>query len=441
MPKRDTESASAGPEGTGRSTAPSPEQRAARRLAGGLGQGFIAFSVPNYRRFWIGQVLSLVGTAMQAVSLPWLVLLLGGSPLELGIVGAAQFAPALVVAPIGGVIADRFDKRRLLIATNLVAMGEAAALFVLSATGVIEIWHVIGLAVVIGIASAIELPVRSAFMVELVPREVMANAVSLGSVAFNASRVVGPAVGGVGIAALGVAANFGVNSLSFAAVLFALLRIDPARFHRRPMPDEHPPLLSSLREGFSYAARTRVIRWTLVLLLGMAVFSMQFTILIPLLARNELVLSAEGYGALFGAFGAGSLVGAFVLAYTVRRRFAVFVLGASAAFLLCEVLLGVTRPLPVIYALAALCGFFGIAFINTINVALQGTVPDELRGRVMSLFVMVLVGSAPLGALFAGTVAELWSASAAFVIGSGLAALVLAVTAWQLRPMWGTDVR
>ncbi|HEX2222072.1 MAG TPA: MFS transporter [Candidatus Limnocylindria bacterium] len=427
------------PSATGR--APSAEQRAAARIAGGLGQGFVAFSIPNYRRFWFGQVLSLVGSAMQSVSLPWLVLLLGGSPLELGIVGAMQYAPALLLAPIGGVVADRVDKRRLLLATNVVAAAEALALFALTVAGMIEIWHVIVLAVVIGVATSVEMPVRSAFIAELVPRDVLANAVSLNSVAFNTSRVIGPAVGGVAIAALGVAANFAVNAVSFAAVLIGLARIDPTLLRAGPVPERRPPLLASLGEGFIYAARLRTIRWTLILLLGMAVFGMQFTILIPLFARNVLGLGAEGYGALFGALGLGSLVGAFMLAFTVRRRFGTFVLGACAAFLACEVLLGLSRALPAVYGLAALCGFFSIVFINTINIAIQATVTDALRGRVMSLFVMVLVGSAPLGALFAGTVAELWGPAAAFIVGSALAAVVLAFAGWRLRPLWRTDVR
>lgn len=407
------------------------------RFLGGLGQGFQSFGVRNYRIFWTGQVLSLVGTAMQSVSLPWLVLLLGGSPLELGIVGAAQYSPALVLAPIGGVIADRVDKRRLLIATQTVAMAEAVALFVLTVSGVVEIWHVVVLGLVIGVATAMEMPARSAFIAELLPRELLPNGIALNSVAFNGSRVIGPAIGGVTIAAFGVGANFGINAVSFGAVLLglALLRTDAIR-HLAP-PELRPRILASLLEGVRYALRTPPVRWSLMLLLGVAVLAMQFTILIPLFARNVLELGPEGYGGLFAAYGAGSLAGAFALAFTGRRRFGLHALAACAVFLIAEAALSFTRDLVPAYAMTAACGFFSITFINTVNVTLQAHVTDALRGRVMALYVMVLVGSAPIGALFAGGVAQLWGSPAAFLLGAILGGVVLAVAAWRIRAFGG----
>ena len=173
--------------------------------------------------------------------------------------------------------------------------------------------------------------------------------------------------------------------------------------------------------------------WSLVLLLGVAVLAMQFTILIPLFARIELGLGPEGFGGLFAAYGAGSLVGSVMLAFVTHRPFRLYVLAACAVFLVAEVGLAVSRWLPAVFALTAACGFFSIVFINTINLVLQAQVTDQLRGRVMSLYVTVLVGSAPIGALFSGGVAELLQPSAAFGIGAALAAVVLVVTAWRLR--------
>ena len=403
------------------------------RLAGGLGQGFLAFRLRNFRLFWFGNVLSLVGTAMQSVSLPWLVLLLGGTPVELGVVGAMQYTPSLLLSPIGGVIADRVDKRRLLVATQLVAMLEAVVLFALTVTGLIEIWHILVLAVVIGVSSALEMPARSAFIAELVPRDVLPNAVALSSVAFNGARVIGPAIGGVAIAVLGVASNFGVNAVSFAAVLAGLARMDATLLRQPTARGERPGMRESLVEGFRFTARTPAIRWSLLLLLGMAVFGMQFTILIPLFARLELGLGPEGFGGLFAAYGLGSLAGSLMLAFQQHRPFRVYVLAACAVFLVAEAALAVSRALPLVFALTGACGFFSIVFINTINVTVQAHVTDELRARVMSLYVLVLIGSAPFGALFAGGVAEWLRPSAAFLIGAGLAACVLVVTGWQLR--------
>ena len=421
-----------------RSSAAAPvalARRRAARLAGGLGQGALAFRVPNYRRFWLGNILSLVGTAMQSVSLPWLVLLLGGTPVELGIVGAMQFAPSLVLSPIGGVIADRVDKRRLLIVTQTVALAEALALFVLTITDVVQIWHILALAVVIGVAQALEMPARTAFIVELVPREVMPNAMALGSVAFNGARVVGPAIGGVTIALFGVAANFGINALSFVAVLVGLLRIDPRSVRRPERPATSPRLLDSLAEGVRFAAATPAIRWSLVLLLGLAVFGMQFTILLPLFARLELGLGPEALGGFFAVYGLGSLVGSVLLAFRQERSVRLEVLAASAVFVAAELVLGLTTWLPAVFVLLAACGFFSIVTINTINVTIQQRVTDELRARVMSLYVLVLIGSAPIGALFAGGVAELLRPSAAFVVGAVLSAIVLAVAGWRLRAL------
>src|SRR5918997_2341011 len=199
---------------------------------GGLTRGFTAMRPPNYRRFWFGQIGSLVGAWMQFVALPWLVLQLGGSPLQLGLVMAFMFGPSLFLAPLGGVLADRMDKRRTLIAMNLVAMTQASVLFVLALTGVVEIWHVYLLALVAGFVNAVEMPVRQAFVAELVPREDLTNAIALSSTSFNLSRVVGPAVAGVVIAASGVGVVFGMNAVSYLSVLVGLARLDSTRFRR-----------------------------------------------------------------------------------------------------------------------------------------------------------------------------------------------------------------
>jgi MFS family permease len=354
---------------------------------------------------------------------------------DLGVVSAMQFAPSLLLAPLGGVIADRVDKRRLLIGTQAVALLEAIGLFALTVAGVIEIWHILVLALVIGVAQALEMPARSAFITELVPREIMANAVALGSVAFNGARVIGPAIGGVTIALFGVAANFAFNAFSFAAVLIGLVLIDPARVRRPVLPDAPPRIVDSLVEGFRFAAASPPIRWSLLLLLGLAVFALQFTILIPLFARLELGLGPEALGGMFAAQGLGSLVGSVLLAFRQDRSFRVEVLFASAALLVAEALLGFTRWLPAVFFLIAVCGLFSLVAINTINVTIQQRVTDAIRARVMSLFVVVLIGSAPLGALFAGGVAELLAPSAAFVIGAGLAGVVLVGAGWRLRSL------
>src|SRR5918999_933549 len=191
----------------------------------GIGRGLVAMRHPNYRRYWFGQIGSLVGTWMQSVALPWLVLQLGGSPLELGLGMALLFRPSMVVAPLGGVLADRVDKRRTLITVNAVAMLQASVLFALTVTGMVELWHVYALALVAGVVGAIEMPLRQAFVAELVPRDDLVNAIALSSTSFNLSRVIGPAIAGVTIATLGVASNFGINALSYVSVIVGLLLV------------------------------------------------------------------------------------------------------------------------------------------------------------------------------------------------------------------------
>jgi MFS family permease len=399
-----------------------------------IGAGFTAMRHRNYRLFWIGQVTSLVGTWMQSVSQPWLVLELGGSPIELGAVLAAQFAPSTVLAPIGGVLADRLDKRRTLIVVQVIAMLQAGVLFVLAATGIVEIWHVFVLAVILGTASAIEMPVRQAFSAELVPDRDLVNAIALNSTSFNLSRVAGPAIAGLTIAVFGTALNFGLNALSYLAVLAGLVLINPTRLYRLPVPDRLPSVRASLVEGLRYARRVPTVFWPLVLLGGVATVAMNFQTLLPLYARDALGLGPEGYGALFAAMGIGSVVGSMVLAFSARRRpMRRLIVGGGAVFLGLELVLALTTSAPVAFVLIAGIGLASILMVNTINVMIQNSVGHELRGRVMSLYVTVFAGTAPIGGLLAGTVAEVWGPAAGFGLGALLGSIVLGLAAWRLR--------
>ncbi len=400
----------------------------------GFSRGFTAMRHPNYRRFWFGQIGSLVGAWMQSVALPWLVLQLGGSPLQLGLVMAFMFGPSMFLAPLGGVLADRVDKRRMLIAVNAVAMVQASTLFVLAFTGVVEIWHVYLLALVAGFVNAVEMPVRQSFVAELVPREDLVNAIALSSTSFNLSRVVGPAVAGVTIAVFGVAINFGINALSFLSVITGLLLIRPDALHRAPRPASFPSIRASLGEGLRYARATPTVLWPLVLLGGIAALAMNFQTLLPLFVRDALALGSGGYGALFAAMGAGSLVGSLTLAFmTSQRPLMRLIVGGGAGFVVLAFGLGFVRAPLVAFPVVIGIGFASMLMVNTINVTIQNSVPDALRGRVMSLYVTVFAGSAPIGGLIAGALAEAWGAAAAFSIGAALASVVLVLVAWRLR--------
>jgi MFS family permease len=400
---------------------------------GGFRRGFVALRYRNYRLYWFGQIASLIGTWMQSVSQPWLVLELGGSPLQLGTVLALQFAPAMVLAPLGGVLADRVDKRNALRVTQSIAMVQAAILCTLTLTGVVEIWHIYILAAVLGMTSAVDMPIRQSFAAELVPREDLVNAIALNSTSFNLARVIGPAIAGLTLAVFGTAFNFGLNAVSYLAVLVALTMMDPWQLHRSERPAVFPSVRTSLAEGIRYAVRTPAVLWPLLLLGGMATFAMNFQTLLPLFARNTLGLEANGYGALYASMGAGSLIGSLMLAFTRGKRPLIrLILGGAAVFLAFEVLLGLTRSPLVAFPIVVVIGLASMLMVNTINVTVQHGVPNELRGRVMSLYVTVFAGTAPIGGIFAGLVAQLFGAPAGFILGAAFASLFLGVVAWQL---------
>ncbi|HET7646190.1 MAG TPA: MFS transporter [Candidatus Limnocylindria bacterium] len=401
---------------------------------GGFRRGFSALRHPNYRRYWFGQLGSVVGSWMQSVALPWLVLQLGGSPIQLGLVMALMYGPSMFFAPLGGVLADRVDKRRTLIAVNSVSALQAAVLFVLAATGAVEIWHVYALAVVAGFANAVEMPVRQAFVAELVPREDLVNAIALSATMFNLSRVVGPAVAGVTIAVFGVAVNFGVNAVSYLSVIVGMWLIDRGALFRSEIVTLPTSVRSSLAEGLRYARATPTVLWPLVLLGSVSALAMNFQTLLPLYARNTLGLDSGGYGALFATMGVGSLAGSLLLAFaTGQRPLLRLITGGGAAFLALAFLLGFVGTPLLAFPLVIGIGLASMLMVNTINVTVQNSVPDALRGRVMSLYVTVFAGTAPIGGLVSGSLAQALGAAAAFSIGAAAAAVVLAFVAWRLR--------
>jgi MFS family permease len=398
-----------------------------------MGQGFTALRHRNFRLYWIGQIVSLVGTWMQSVSQPWLVLLLGGSYIQLGIVVALQFAPSLALAPLGGVLADRVDKRRLLIFTQSVAAVQAAVLFALTATGVVQIWHIMVLALALGFVNALDMPVRQSFAAELVPREDLMNAITLNSASFNLARVIGPAVAGITLAFFGPAFNFAINAVSYLGVLAALRLMDPAAMLRIPRSELRPSIRSSLGEGIRYALRTPTVLWPLVLLAGIGTFGMNFQTLLPLFARYTLHLDADGFGALFAAMGVGSLIGSLSLAFMGARRPLVgMILGGASSFVVFEALLGLSRSAIAAFPVIILVGFSSMLMVNSINIVVQRSVPDELRGRVMALYVTVFAGSTPIGGLVAGAIAQTWGPPAGFLVGAGVTVLFIGLVAWQL---------
>ena len=404
-----------------------------------LARGFAALAIRNYRLYWTGQIISRVGTWMQQVSLPWLVLALGGSPIQLGIVAALEFVPSLVLAPFGGVYADRLDKRRAILVTQVLASVQVVALFVLTVTGAITIPIIMVLAFALGLVNAIDMPLRQSLAAELVPRNILTNAIALNSMAFNGARVVGPAVAGVtiaigtsvfGTATAGVAFNLAINAISYSAVIVSLWRMDPAQIRQPVRPDQPQRVLDALREGIGFSVRTPIVLWSLVLLGVIASFGLNFRILLPLFTQEVLHLEADAYGALYASMGLGSLAGAITLAFMSERRAVLLMVGGGIAFGLFELALSFSRSALLSVPLLIGVGFFSMLMINTINATVQANVPDALRGRVMALYVTVFAGSSPIGGIFAGALAEIVDVPFTFLAGA-IISLGAAVLAWS----------
>jgi MFS family permease len=401
-----------------------------------LPRGLRALGHRDYRLFWIGQLLSRIGTWMQSVGQAWLVLELTGSPLRLGLISTLQFAPVLLFSFVGGVLSDRVAKRRLIAATQIAMMLQAFALAALVLSGHVAYWHVAVLAAVYGIANSFDMPARQAYVVELVGKEDLLNAIALNSAVFNGARIVGPAVAGSLIAVYGVGTAFFINGVSFVAVLAALFAM---RTEGAPHPGVRATVREEVLESVRYAIRTPRISLVLTLLLFVSLFVLNFNVLVPLLARNVLAAGAHGFGWLMACLGTGAVLGALGVASAGHRRPSTLMVIVAAIVVSAGVLgLGFVHSFALAAALLVVSGSAQIIFTSSVNSTLQVTVPDAMRGRMMSVYVFVFVGVTPLGAFIIGWLAESFSVGAACAVGGGaglIAVLVLAAV-WSRRGSW-----
>ena len=386
---------------------------------------FSSLAVRNYRLFASGQVVSLTGTWMQRVAQDWLVLDLShNSGTAIGITTGLQFAPVLFFGMYGGVIADRFPKRRTLVITQIVMGIFALCLGLLDVTNTVQLWHVYVLAAALGVASAIDAPVRQAFVTELVGPSLLANAVGLNSATFNTARVLGPAVAGLMIASVGTAWVFLLNAASFVAVVSALLAMrEPDLFVGKPI--ERRP--GAVREGLRYV-RSRPDLLAVIGLTGViGTLGFNFQMTSALLTKNTFHHGAESYGLISAVYAFGSLLGALLAARRDRPlRRLVFLAGAGYGVL--EVASGLMPTYWSFFALLIPFGLSTLTFSTAANTTVQLTAPPAMRGRVMALYLIVFMGGTPIGAPFIGWVAEVAGPRWSLIVG-GLASLVAAIVA------------
>ena len=395
---------------------------------------FRAFRHRNYRLFFSGQIVSLTGTWMQSVAESWLVYRLTGSSALLGVAAFCSQIPVFVLAPIGGTIADRANRQRIMVATQTISMVLPLILSALTLSGRVQVWHVFTLATCLGIVNAFDIPARQAFVVEMVGREDLLNAIALNSSMVNGARVVGPAVAGILVAAVGEGWCFLINGVSYVAVIAGLLlmRVTKTRRERRP----HSPLRDTA-EGFRFVARTRPVR-ALLLLLGTISFAgMPYAVLMPVFARSILHGGARELGILMAASGLGALGGALSLAARRDvRGLGGWIAISAASFGIALGFFSLSRTFWLSVALLMPVGASMMVEMAASNTLIQAMVPDALRGRVMSVYSMMFLGMAPFGGLWAGYVAERIGAPATVAIGGTIciaAAIVFRVRLPSLR--------
>ena len=383
----------------------------------------------NFRLFWIGQTTSLIGSWMQTVAVGWTALELTNDAFMVGLVSAANTFPILVFSLPGGVVADRNDKLRVVRVAQTLMLIEAAALWALAITGHLTIGWLLVLSLVGGLLAAFEIPARQSLMVELVGKEDLPQAIGLNSTGFNLARVAGPSVAAVVIARLGVSWTFGLNALSYLAVLvgLAMIRLPERRAAKR----EHESPLEGLRAAWRYIVATPPLPMLLSIATVFSVFGIPVITLLPVVARDQLGLGADGYGGLMASLGLGAVIGALSIAATGGgpQRGRVFRFASTVNPLLLIAFSLVHLPL-LNGALLFACGVTMILNNALVNARLQELVPDALRGRVLAVYVMVYVGGSPVGSFLAGWVARV--AGVDWAIGGG-AAVMLLFALWAFR--------
>ncbi len=392
----------------------------------------------NFQLFFAGQLISLIGTWMQTVAQSWLVYRMTNSAFLLGAVGFASQIPVFIMAPVGGIVADRHNRQRVVIGTQTLSMILAGILAALTLSGRVQVWQIMVLAAALGVVNAFDIPARQAFLIDMVGREDLMNAIALNSSMFNGARIIGPAIAGILVASIGEGWCFFANAVSYIAVIagLMLMRITrPANLATRGSP------LENVIEGFAYARDTGPVR-AILLMLGLVSFvGMPYAVLMPIFADQILHGGARGLGILMGATGIGALLGAASLAARVGVR------GLGRLIAICAFGFGVSLILfssSKIFWLSTVLllpvGFFMMVQMASSNTLIQAMVPDQLRGRVMSVYSMMFMGMAPFGALSAGAVAHHVGAPWTVALG-GIACMAGAVLFWTHLPSIRSEAR
>ena len=396
---------------------------------------FIALRNKNFRYYWIGMCISTTGTWMQNIAQPWLAYTLTKSPFLLSLIGALQFTPALLFSLFAGVAIDRFPKKKILIFTQSASLIITLILAALVLTGEVKYWHILVTSTALGFVNTLDMPARQAFVIELVKKEDLMNAIALNSMSFNLSRIIGPAVAGLVMGYFGIATCFFANSFSFAAVLISLFFITPMIIQREHK-DETGSIFTNIMQGLKYIASQHILLTTILIMTVVATFAPNFSVLVPVFSTEILKQQETGFGVLMSLMGVGSFFGAMIVAMLSKsgpKKFVLYIVPLVTGIFL--VIVGYTNAFVLTGLSLAVTGFFFVMFSSTANSALQLNTSSEYLGRVMSVYSLVFAGSTPLGNLYAGIITDHFGARIGF-IACGVIVLVLMVPIYIYLMRW-----
>lgn len=388
-------------------------------------RNFHALTHKNFRYYWLGQCISLIGTWMQSIGQSWLVLTLTGSPLLLGILGACQFLPIMIFSLFAGILIDRFPKKKILLITQVISMMLAFSLSILVFTHEARFWNVLILAIILGCTNTIDMPTRQSFFVEVVGREDLMNAIALNSAVFNLARMIGPAIAALFMAWFGIGWCFFINGVSFIAVIYGILKIQVKPYVREKKKQNN--IFKEIKEGLEYIVNNPKIFETILLILVLGIFAFNYNVLIPVFTKIVLHQNEGIYGMLMSALGLGSLIGAVMVSVKGKNKpMHKTMFNASILIAIMLILNGFSNAFYITAAILFFTGIFNLNFSTRANSTLQLTSKDEFRGRVMSVYSLVFAGSAPIGNLSSGFIADRFGVKTAFWL-SGISIFVLAI--------------
>ena len=428
---------SAADEGQSKENQTTPENERPRGLKAKLLSAFPAFASRNFRLYFVGQIVSMIGTWLQMVAQGWLVLEMTGSAFWVGVAAATSTIPTLFLSLIGGVIVDRYSRKTILLWTQSLSMALAFILGTFTLTHTITLPIILVLAFLLGCIGAVATPAIQAFLSEMVDRSQLHSAVALNASIFNASRVIGPAIAGLMITWIGTGGAFVANGLSYVAVILALLFISTAAAPPKPV-NEHP--LQSIRDGISYAWRHPLIRTIVLFVAAVSIFGWSFMAMLPVVAKQTFKLGASGMGTLFSAFGMGSLTATFFVSMSSRRIGAPrMVVGGILTFTLSLIAFTFATSVPFALFFLFVSGLGMLSAFATMTATVQRLVEDRYRGRVMSIYLMVLMGLMPIGNLQMGFLSEHFGTAIAIRAGTVvtlLATIVLVSSRRRITEAW-----